>query len=73
MAHVSAATAGEIQLIDGDLITVATDQGAITLPVAVTEMPKRVVWLPLNSAGCLVHEQLGVTAGAVVSIRRAEQ
>jgi NADH-quinone oxidoreductase subunit G len=73
MAHVSAATAGEIQLIDGDLIAVATDQGAITLPVAVTEMPKRVVWIPLNSAGCLVHEQLGVTAGAVVSIRRAEQ
>ena len=29
------------------------------------------VWLPLNSPGSAVHQQLGVTAGAVVSIGRA--
>jgi NADH-quinone oxidoreductase subunit G len=31
-----------------------------------------VVWLPLNSPGSAVHQQLGVTEGAVVSIERAE-
>ena len=36
-------------------------------------MPDRVVWLPLNSPGSAVHQQLGVTAGAVVSIGRAEK
>ncbi len=40
----------------------------ITLPLAITEMPDHVVWLPLNSPGSAVHRQLGVTAGAVVKI-----
>ena len=44
-----------------------------TLPLAVTEMADRVVWLPLNSAGSAVNQRLAVTAGAVVSIGRAEQ
>ena len=35
-------------------------------------MDDRVVWLPLNSPGSAVYQQLGVTAGAVVSIGRAE-
>ena len=33
-------------------------------------MPDRVVWLPLNSPGSAVHEQLGRTVGAVVRIER---
>ena len=51
VARLSAATAAEIGVADGDLVTVSTERGAITLPLAVTEMPDRVVWLPLNSAG----------------------
>ena len=31
-------------------------------------MPDGVVWLPLNSPGSAVHNQLGVTTGAVVHI-----
>jgi len=73
IARLSAATAGEIGAADGDLVAVSSDRGAITLPLAITEMPDRVVWLPLNPVGSGVHQQLAVTAGAVVSIGRAEQ
>jgi NADH-quinone oxidoreductase subunit G len=73
VARLSAATAGEIGAAEGDLVTVSSERGEITLPLAVTEMPDRVVWLPLNSVGSAVHQQLSVTAGAVVSIGRAVQ
>jgi NADH-quinone oxidoreductase subunit G len=73
VARLSAATAGEIGAVEADLVTVSTDRGEIMLPLAVTEMADRVVWLPLNSAGSAVHQQLAVTAGAVVSIGRAEK
>jgi len=71
VARLSAATAAEIGAAEGDLVTVGTDRGAVTLPLTVTEMDDRVVWLPLNSAGSTVHLQLGVTTGAVVSIGRS--
>jgi NADH-quinone oxidoreductase subunit G len=73
VARLSAATAGEIAATEGDLVTVSTDRGEITLPLAITEMADRVVWLPLNAAGSGVHQQLAVSAGDVVSIRRAAQ
>jgi NADH-quinone oxidoreductase subunit G len=72
VTRLSAATAGEIGAAEGDLVTVSTDRGAITLPLAITDMADRTVWLPLNSPGSAVHQQLGVTVGAVVSIGRAE-
>jgi NADH-quinone oxidoreductase subunit G len=73
VVRLSAATAGEIGATEGDLVTVSTDRGEITLPLVITEMPDRVAWVPLNSAGSAVHAQLTVTAGAVVSIGRAVQ
>ena len=73
VARLSAATADEIGAAEGDLVTVSSDRGEITLPLIITEMADRVVWLPLNAVGSGVHQQLAVTAGAVVSIRRAAQ
>jgi len=71
VARMSAATAAGIKASDGDLVAVSSGRGAVTLPVAVTAgMTDRVVWLPLNSPGSAVHEQLAVTAGAVVQIER---
>lgn len=67
----SPTTAAEVGAAAGDPVTVSTESGAITLPLSVTEMPDRVVWLPANSPGSAVHRQLGVTAGAVVSIGQA--
>jgi NADH-quinone oxidoreductase subunit G len=72
VVRLSAATSGEIGATEGDLVSVSTDRGAITLPLAVTDMADRTVWLPLNSPGSAVHQQLGATVGAVVSIGRAE-
>ena len=68
VARVSTATAAWIEATDGDLLTVSSGRGSVSLPLAVTEMPDQVVWLPLNSPGSAVHRQLGVTTGAVVRI-----
>ncbi len=62
--------AGLGNFADGDLATVSTGRGSLTLPVAVTEMPDGVVWLPTNSPGSAVRRELGVSSGAVVSVIR---
>lgn len=72
VARLSAATAAEIGSADGDLVTVRTPRGSITLPLEITDIGDRVVWLPLNSPGSAVHRSLGVSIGEVVSIGRAE-
>jgi NADH-quinone oxidoreductase subunit G len=66
--RLSADTAAEIGAAEGDEVTVSTARGSITLPLNITDMPDRVVWLPLNSPGSAVHRQLGVTLGSVVKI-----
>lgn len=70
--RLSQATATELGAAPADPVTVSTERGSVTLPLAVTEMPDRVVWLPTNSPGSAIHRQLGVTAGALVSIRRTD-
>jgi NADH-quinone oxidoreductase subunit G len=66
----SAATATGIGADDGDVVSVSTGRGAVSLPLVITDMPDGVAWLPLNSPGSAVHEQLAVTTGAVVQIER---
>ncbi len=61
-------TAAEIGAVEGDSVIVSTQRGAITLPLAIADLPDRVVWLPLNSTDSAVYERLGVTTGALVSI-----
>lgn len=68
VARLSSATAGALGLADGDDVTVATDSGAITLPLEITDMPDGVVWVPSYSSGSHVHSTLRVTAGAVVRL-----
>lgn len=68
VVRLSADTAAEIGATDGGAVTVSTSRGSITLPLNVTDMPDRVVWLPLNSPGSAVYRQLGATLGSVVSI-----
>jgi NADH-quinone oxidoreductase subunit G len=72
VVRLSPATAAELGVTPGDPVTVSTDRGSVTLPLSIAEMPDRVVWVPTNSPGSAVHRQLGVTAGALVSIGRAE-
>ncbi|MGE5694867.1 MAG: NADH-quinone oxidoreductase subunit G [Candidatus Sericytochromatia bacterium] len=79
VVRLSAATAAEIGAADGDSVRVSTQLGAppacgggsITLPLLITDMPERVVWVPMNSATSAVHQKLRVTEGAVVTIEVA--
>ncbi|WP_406838397.1 NADH-quinone oxidoreductase subunit G [Streptomyces sp. AHU1] len=67
-ARVSAATAAEAGVKDGDVIAVTGPAGAVKLPLQITEMPDRVVWLPLNSTGGGVASDTGALPGALVRI-----
>jgi NADH-quinone oxidoreductase subunit G len=68
VVRLSSDTAAEIGAAEGDTVTVSTPRGSISLPLSVTDMPDRVVWLPLNSPESAVQRQLGVTTGSVVKI-----
>ncbi|MFD7706460.1 NADH-quinone oxidoreductase subunit G [Streptomyces sp. NPDC059786] len=67
-ARVSAATAAEAGVKEGDLLAVTGPAGVVELPLQVTEMPDRVVWLPLNSTGTGVASDTGALPGALVRI-----
>jgi NADH-quinone oxidoreductase subunit G len=67
-ARVSAATAAEAGVKDGDALAVTGGSGTVELPLRITEMPDRVVWLPLNSTGGGVASDTGALPGALVRI-----
>jgi NADH-quinone oxidoreductase subunit G len=69
-ALLSAATAASIGVVEGDTVRVSAGPGAITVPVAITDMADHVIWLPTNSPGSAVRSTLGVDAGAVVSLTK---
>ncbi|MEU6928483.1 NADH-quinone oxidoreductase subunit G [Streptomyces sp. NPDC046374] len=68
VARLSAATAAATGVKDGDLLEVTGPAGAVRFPLQVTEMPDRVVWLPLNSAGHGVLAGTGSRPGDLVRI-----
>jgi NADH-quinone oxidoreductase subunit G len=68
LARMSAATAVEAGVAEGDLVTLSTLAGSLTLPVALTEMPDRVVWVPTHQVGYPVRSALRATAGNVVTL-----
>jgi NADH-quinone oxidoreductase subunit G len=80
VARMSAATAAQAGLADGDKVTVATDQGSVTVPVEVVPMADHVVWLPAAGlsrepavgGGSTIRAELGAGHGATVTLRRPE-
>jgi len=72
VARVSAATAADAGLADGDKVTVATAAGSVTVPLDVIDMADGAVWLPANSPGSAVRADLGAGHGSRVTLRRAE-
>jgi NADH-quinone oxidoreductase subunit G len=76
VARMSAATAAEAGVADGDKVTVATDRGSVTVPVDVVPMADHVVWLPaagLVRAGAVAESppypgdrELAVQAGTTI-------
>ncbi|WP_371677198.1 NADH-quinone oxidoreductase subunit G [Streptomyces sp. NBC_01276] len=67
-ARLSAATAAEAGVKDGDVLAVTGPAGSVELPLKVTGMPDRVVWLPLNSTGRGVLADTGARPGTLVRI-----
>ena len=75
VARMSAATAAEAGIADGDKVTVATDRGSVTVPVEVVPMTDHVVWLPaggLTREPSTIRAELGAGHGATVTLRRPE-
>jgi len=70
VAIISAATAAEVGVAEGESLRVATATGAITLPVQIGAIVDRVVWLPAHSPGSWISE-LGVAAGGLVELSPA--
>jgi NADH-quinone oxidoreductase subunit G len=64
VARMSAATAAQAGVADGDKVTLATARGSVTLPVEVTTMVDNVVWAPAG-AGVSGH-------GSPVTLRRPQ-
>ena len=67
VARVSAATAADAGLADGDKVTVApvvgyAGAGSVTVPLEVIDMADGAVWLPANSPGSAVRADLGCRA-----------
>ncbi|MFE1405050.1 NADH-quinone oxidoreductase subunit G [Streptomyces sp. NPDC058770] len=68
VARLSAATAAETGVEDGDLLAVSGPTGRVELPLKITDMPDRVVWVPLNSVGRGIPADTGARPGGLVRI-----
>jgi NADH-quinone oxidoreductase subunit G len=68
VARLSATTAAETGVKNGDELAVTGPAGTVRFPLRVTEMPDRVVWLPLNSTGGGVLGDTGSRPGTLVRI-----
>jgi NADH-quinone oxidoreductase subunit G len=60
--------AESLGVAEGDVVTVSTDKGGISLPVSITDLPPQTVWVPTNSPGSTLRRSLGVTSGAIVRL-----
>jgi NADH-quinone oxidoreductase subunit G len=72
VARMSAATAAQAGVADGDKVTVATDHGSVTVPAEIVPMADDVVWLPAAGlpGGSTIRAELGAGHGAMVTLRR---
>ena len=68
VARVSAATAAEVGVASGDLLTVTSAAGTVTLPVEITDLPDRTVWMPGNSGSTPANAALAARVGDTVRL-----
>jgi len=72
-ALLSAQTAAELGAADGDLVTLSTDRGTVTLPLRVGDILDKVVWVPTRATGAHVRTDLVARHGSVVRIAKGGQ
>ncbi len=70
VARVSARTAADLGVTDGDALTVRAGEVVVTAPVVVGEMADHVVWLPTNSTDCDLRSTLAGAPGALVTVTK---
>lgn len=70
VVRLSKAWGTALNIGDGELVTISTERGSITLPALITEMPDNVVWLPANSPGSTVRRTLGPATNVNVQVAR---
>ena len=66
----SAATLKAFDIDPGQLATVSTDTGSVTVPTAIGDLPDGVIWTPANN-GANLASTLGVTHGGHVALAPA--
>ena len=70
VVRVGADIATSLSLGAGEILTVSTSTGSVTLPAVVGGVADGVVWLPECSPGSTVHQTLGARHGSVVGVSR---
>jgi NADH-quinone oxidoreductase subunit G len=70
VARVNAKFAQSLGVVDGDLLTISTDHGALSLNVETSDVVDNVVWLPRNAVASQSLRMLGVLNGAEVKVRK---
>jgi NADH-quinone oxidoreductase subunit G len=66
VAKINATSAAELGVKAGDAITISTERGSLTLPVAITNAADKSVSVPRNSQNSQVINSLGIVGGEVM-------
>lgn len=73
VARINVNFAKNLGVVDGELLTISTDHGALSLNVEIskaTDMLDDVVWVPRNAVASQSLRMLGVLNGAEVKVRK---
>lgn len=70
VARINEKFAQSLGVADGDLLTVSTEHGALSLNVEISDVVDNVVWLPRNAVASQSLRMLGVLNGAEVKVRK---
>ena len=70
VARINEKFAQSLGVADGDLLTISTEHGALSLNVEISDVVDNVVWLPRNAVASQSLRMLGVLNGAEVKVRK---
>lgn len=70
VARINEKFAQSLGVADGDLLTISTEHGALSLNVEISDVVDNVVWLPRNAVASQSLRMLGVLNGGEVKVRK---